>query len=53
MGLKMASSRRLRSPMAIFAVAAFAGVALLRMPLGWFLLVAAPMSVAAAAWRRR
>ena len=53
MGLKMASSRRLRSPMALFAVAAFAGVALLRMPLGWFLLVAAPLSVAAAAWRRR
>jgi len=53
MGLKMAASRRLRSPMAIFAVAAFAGVALLRMPLGVFLLVAAPLSVAAAAWRRR
>jgi len=53
MGLKMASSPRLRSPMAIFAVAAFACVALLRMPLGWFLLVAAPASVAAAAWRGR
>jgi len=53
MGLKMASSRRLRSPMALFAVAAFVGVALLRMPLGWFLLVAAPLGVAAAAWRRR
>ena len=53
MGLKMASSRRLRSPMALFAVAAFVGVALLRMPLGWFLLVAAPLSVAAGAWRRR
>ena len=53
MGLKMASSRRLRSAMAIFAVAAFVGVALLRMPLGAFLLVAAPASVAAAAWRRR
>jgi chromate transporter len=53
MGLKMAASRRLRSPMAIFAVAAFVGVALVRMPLGAFLLVAAPVSVAAAAWRRR
>ena len=53
MGLKMASSRRLRSAMAIFAVAAFVGVALLRMPLGAFLLVAAPASVAAAAWRSR
>jgi chromate transporter len=53
MGLKMASSRRLRSAMAIFAVAAFVGVALLRMPLGAFLLVAAPASVAAAAWRGR
>jgi len=53
MGLKMASSRRLRSPLALFAVAAFVGVALLRMPLGWFLLVAAPLGVAAAAWRRR
>ncbi len=53
MGLKMAASRRLRSPMAIFAVAAFVGIALVRMPLGAFLLVAAPVSVAAAAWRRR
>ena len=53
MGLKMASSRRLRSAMAVFAVAAFVGVALLRMPLGAFLLVAAPVSVAAAAWRSR
>jgi chromate transporter len=53
MGLKMAASRRLRSPMAIFAIAAFGGVAILRMPLGAFLLVAAPLSVAAAAWRRR
>jgi chromate transporter len=53
MGLKMAASRRLRSPMAIFALAAFVSVALLRMPLGLFLLMAAPASVAAAAWRRR
>jgi chromate transporter len=53
MGLKMAASRRLRSPMAAFALAAFVCVALVRLPLGAFLLVAAPASVAAAAWRRR
>ena len=53
MGLKMAASRRLRSPMAAFALAAFVGVALVRLPLGAFLLIAAPASVAAAAWRRR
>jgi chromate transporter len=53
MGLKMAASRRLRSPMAAFALAAFVGVALARFPLGAFLLIAAPASVAAAAWRRR
>jgi hypothetical protein len=39
--------------MAVFAIAAFAGVALARLPLGAFLLIAAPASVAAAAWRRR
>jgi len=49
----MAASRRLRSPMAVFAIAAFVGVALVRLPLGAFLLFAAPASVAAAAWRRR
>jgi chromate transporter len=53
MGLKMAASRRLRSPMAAFALAAFIAIALVRMPLGIFLLVAAPASVAAAAWRNR
>jgi len=53
MGLKMAASRRLRSPMAVFALAAFVAVALMRLPLGIFLLVAAPASVAAAAWRAR
>ena len=53
MGLKMASSRRLRSPMAVFAVAAFVGIALVRLPLGVFLLVAAPASVAGAVWRSR
>jgi chromate transporter len=53
MGLKMAASRRLRSPLAAFALAAFVAVALLRLPLGVFLLFAAPASVAAAAWRDR
>jgi chromate transporter len=53
MGLKMAASRRMRSPMAAFALAAFVSIALVRMPLGIFLLAAAPASVAAAAWRRR
>jgi chromate transporter len=53
MGLKMAASRRLRSPMAVFALAAFVGIALLRLPLGVFLLMAAPASIAAAAWRSR
>jgi len=53
MGLKMAASRRLRSPMAVFALAAFVGIALVRLPLGVFLLVAVPASIAAAAWRGR
>jgi chromate transporter len=53
MGLKMAASPRLRSFMAVFALAAFVGIALVRLPLGVFLLVAAPASMAAAAWRSR
>lgn len=53
MGLKMAASPRLRSPMAAFALAAFAGIALVRLPLGVFLLIAVPASVAAAVWRSR
>jgi chromate transporter len=53
MGLKMAASPRLRSVMAVFALAAFVGIALVRLPLGVFLLVAAPASIAAAAWRSR
>ena len=53
MGLKMAASRRMRSPMAIFALAAFVSIALARLPLGLFLLIAAPASVAGAAWRSR
>ncbi|HTQ73940.1 MAG TPA: chromate transporter [Burkholderiales bacterium] len=53
MGIKMAASPRLRSPMAVFALAAFVGVGLVRLPLGVFLLVAVPASVAAAAWRSR
>jgi chromate transporter len=53
MGLKMAASPRLRSPIAVFALAAFAGIALFRLPLGPVLLAAAPASIAAAAWRKR
>ena len=53
MGLKMAASKRLRSAMALFAVVAFISIALVRVPLGLFLIVVAPLSVAAAFWRRR
>ena len=53
MGLKMAASPRLRTPMAVFALTAFVGIALVRFPLGVFLLVAAPASVVAAMWRAR
>jgi len=53
MGLKMATSRRLRSAMAWFAVITFIGIALMRLPLVVFLLGAAPVSVAAALWRAR
>src|SRR5262245_53267508 len=53
MGLKMAASRRLRSPMAVFALAAFVGIALVRLPLGTFLLIAVPASIAGAALRNR
>ena len=53
MGIKMAASRRLRSPMAVFALAAFVAIALVRMPLGVFLLIVAPASVAAAVWRSK
>ena len=50
MGLKMATSRRLRSAMALFALITFIGIALMRLPLVVFLLGAAPLSVAAALW---
>ena len=50
-GIKMAASRRLRSAMALFTVATFAGIAILRLPLLPLLLLAAPASVAAAFWR--
>ena len=53
MGLKMAASKRLRSAMVLFAVVAFISVALVRVPLGLFLIVVVPLSVAAAFWRRR
>jgi chromate transporter len=52
-GIKMAASRRLRSAMALFTVATFAGIAILRLPLLPLLLLAAPASVAAAFWRER
>jgi chromate transporter len=53
MGLKMATSRRLRSAMALFTVITFIGIALMRLPLVVFLLGAAPLSIAAALWRSR
>ena len=53
MGLKMATSRRLRSAMALFALITFVGIALVRLPLVVFLLGAAPLSVAAALWRAK
>lgn len=53
MGLKMAASRRLRSAMAVFALVTFISIALVRLPLGVLLLVVAPVSVAAAFWRRK
>jgi chromate transporter len=53
MGLKMAASRRLRSAMALFAVATFVGIALMRLPLVVVLLAVAPLGVAAAFWRAK
>ena len=53
MGLKMATSKRLRSAMALFAVVTFISIALVRVPLGLLLIVVAPLSVAAAFWRRK
>lgn len=53
MGLKMAASRRLRSPVAVFAVVTFIGVALARLPLVLILAGVAPASIAAAIWRRK
>ena len=53
MGLKMATSRRLRSAMALFALITFIGIALVRLPLVVFLLGAVPLSVAAALWRAK
>ena len=51
MGIKMAASPRLRSLMAAFTFVTFLAIAIVRLPLGVFLLVAAPVSVAAAVWR--
>jgi chromate transporter len=53
MGLKMAASKRLRSAMALFAMVTFISMALVRVPLGLLLVVVAPLSVAAAFWRRK
>lgn len=53
MGLKMAASKRLRSAMALFALVTFISMALVRVPLGLLLIVVAPLSVAAAFWRRK
>ena len=53
MGLKMAASKRLRSAMALFAMVTFISMALVRVPLGLLLIVVAPLSVAAAFWRRK
>ncbi len=53
MGLKMATSRRLRSAMALFAAITFIGIALMRLPLVVLLLGATPLSVAAALWRAK
>lgn len=52
MGLKMASSRQLRSLLAVFVVITFVGIAVLRLPLVIVLLAIAPLSIAAAWWRR-
>jgi chromate transporter len=53
MGMKMATSRRLRSVMAVFALATFIGIGVLRLPLGLILAGVAPASVALAIWRRK
>lgn len=52
-GIKMLASPRNRSWTIVFGIAAFAGVAMLRLPLAWVLLVVAPLSVAAAWCRLR
>jgi chromate transporter len=49
-GLKMVAAPRVRSRLLAFAVLAFLGVALLRLPLLPSLLVLAPVSIAAAWW---
>ncbi|MGB7541339.1 MAG: chromate transporter [Burkholderiales bacterium] len=52
MALKMATNRQLRSVMAVFVVTTFVGIAIMRFPLLALLLAVAPLSVAAAWWRR-
>jgi chromate transporter len=53
MGLKMAASRQLRSVMAVFVVITFVAIAVVRLPLVGLVLGVAPVSVAAAWWRRK
>ena len=53
MGLQMAASRQLRSVMAAFVVITFVAIAIVRVPLVALMLGIAPVSVAAAWWRRR
>lgn len=52
MALKMAASRQLRSLMAVFVVATFFGIAVMRLPLLALVSAVAPASIAAAWWRR-
>lgn len=52
-GLKLAAAPRLRTPLAVFGLAAFALVGLLRLPLVIVLLVLGPLAVFAAARRMR
>lgn len=53
MGLKMALVARIRNLLVLVGIAAFAAVAMLRLPLVQVLLVLAPAGVALAWWRQR
>lgn len=52
MGIRMAMHHGRRAHGLLVIAAAFAGVALLRWPVGWVLLALMPLSLAAAWWRR-